>query len=183
MQTQRALIKWNIWIDSSTPIPTLTTLPGIPGLYEGAQYCDNGLFRPTYNSKMRSLGVPFEQINTEQLIKRIYNLVSPLDDSTPVSSDVSLAQGQRQVFDVATPAPLTHALMVTWFVDGQPQGTESIFTLETTTLAVGSHTVEVVVEDTTTMVLNDPGQLLIEHRIWNVTVTPPDTTPRVLKTR
>ena len=53
------LIKWTSWIDPSTPIPTYTTAPGLPGLYSSAKYCDNTLFRPTYNSKMRSLGVPF----------------------------------------------------------------------------------------------------------------------------
>jgi IgA Peptidase M64 len=122
-RTQRALIKWTDWIDLSTPIPTPTTHPGIPGLYEGAKYCDDGLFRPTYNSKMRSLGVPFEHINTDQLIKRIYNWVSPLEASTPGSSDVRLTQGKPQMFGVTTPAPLTQALDVTWVVNGQPQGT------------------------------------------------------------
>jgi hypothetical protein len=59
-------------------------------------------------------------------------------------------------------------------------GTGSFFTLETTTLGAGSHTVEVVVEDTTAMVLNDPAQLLSERRRWDVTVTPPDTTPALV---
>jgi hypothetical protein len=70
--------------------------------------------------------------------------------------------------------------MVTWFVNGQPQASGNFFTLETTTLAVGSHTVEVVVEDTTEMVLNDPDQLLIERRLWNVTVALSDKTPPVI---
>jgi hypothetical protein len=73
------LIKWTSWIDFSTPIPTFATAPGIPGLYQVAKYCDYTLFRPTYNSKMRSLGIAFEQINREQLIKRIYNWVLPID--------------------------------------------------------------------------------------------------------
>jgi hypothetical protein len=51
-QTNRALIKWNAgggpptgWIDLATAIPTLSTDPGVPGLYEGAQYCPSGRFR------------------------------------------------------------------------------------------------------------------------------------------
>ena len=47
--------------------------------YEGAKYCESGLYRPTFVSKMRSLAKPFEQVNTDQLIRRIYNLVSPID--------------------------------------------------------------------------------------------------------
>src|ERR1044072_6919570 len=74
--TDRATIKWNHWIDASTPIPTLSTLQGVPGLYEGAVYCDAGLYRPTSGSRIRLLGRPYEPINTEQLIRRIYNFVS-----------------------------------------------------------------------------------------------------------
>ena len=73
-------IKWNQWIDAATPVPTFSTVNGVPGLYEGAAYCDTGLYRPTFDSKMRSLNRPFEAINTEQLLKRIYNLVDPIDD-------------------------------------------------------------------------------------------------------
>jgi hypothetical protein len=76
--TDRAAIKWNYWINASTDLPTLSTAAGMPGLYPGAKYCDTGLYRPTYNSKMRSLFQSFEQINTE-LIKRYYNFASPID--------------------------------------------------------------------------------------------------------
>lgn len=120
-ETQRSLIKWTYWIDSSTPLPTTSITPGVPGLYAGAEYCDFGLYRPTNSSKMRFLGFPFEQINAEQLIKRIYNLVSPLDSSLPVTGNLTLAKGQLQAFSVLTPAPLTHVLNVIWSVDGQQQ--------------------------------------------------------------
>ena len=60
-QTQRAQIKWNQWIDPATPVPTTSTTLGVPGLYQGALYCDSGLYRPTYRSKMRAF--PYEQIN------------------------------------------------------------------------------------------------------------------------
>jgi hypothetical protein len=169
-QTQHALIKWNYWIAPSTPLPTFTTEPGLPGLSEGAKYCDNGIFRPTYNSKMRSLDTPFEQINTEQLIKRIYNRVSPLDTSTPSSAIVRLRRGQKQTFKVSTPRPLTEALSVTWFVDGQQRGTSRKFILNSATLPIGRHTVEVIVEDITTRVLSDPAELLTERRVWTVSV-------------
>src|SRR5262249_42393793 len=69
-------VKWGAWIDPDTPLPTPFQNSGVPGLYEGAKYCDAGLFRPTFNSKMRSLFRPFEQINSEQLVKRIYNFAS-----------------------------------------------------------------------------------------------------------
>jgi hypothetical protein len=164
------LIKWASWIDASTPIPTFTTAPGSPGLYQGAKYCDYTHFRPTYNSKMRSLGVPFEQINREQLVKRIYNWVLPIDQWSPAATEVRLMRGQSQTFAVATPVPRTHALSISWLLDGQLQSTAAVFTLKTLKLPRGSHSLEVIVDDPTPMVSNDPNQLLRARRVWIVEV-------------
>ncbi|MFN0087487.1 MAG: M64 family metallopeptidase [Blastocatellia bacterium] len=169
-ETVRSMIKWNAWIDAGTPIPTPGMTPGVPGLYQGAKYCDAGLYRPTYNSKMRALGVPFEQINVEQLVKRIYNLVSPLESSLPVAGSLTLVQGTGQSFSVVTTTPLTHALTVTWRVDGAVAGAGTAFNLNTAPLSPGPHTVAVEVRDSTGMVRNDPTGLLIETRAWNVTI-------------
>jgi hypothetical protein len=169
-QNQHSSIKWNKWIDASTPIPTTSTAPGVPGLYEGAGYCDFGLYRPTYSSKMRFLGVPYDQVNSEQLIKRTYDFVSPLDSSAPAANNIALSQGQTQAFSVSTPVPFTHALLINWWVDGQQQATGSTFNLNSTNLSVGNHSVTVLVADPTAAVRNDPNELLTEQRDWDVTV-------------
>jgi hypothetical protein len=98
--TDRSLIKWNHWIDANTPIPTLLAFDGVPGLYQGPVYCDAGLYRPTFGSRMRFLGRPYEQINTEQLIRRIYNVVSPIDASQPAATDITLTTAQSQAFTI-----------------------------------------------------------------------------------
>src|SRR3984893_9233640 len=175
-QTQRSLIKWNHWIDSNTPLPTTSTAPGVPGLYQGAGYCDFGLYRPTYNSKMRNLLLPFEQINVEQLIKRIHNFVSPLDSSTPAVSNLTLTQGQTQVFSVSTPVPFTHVLRVTWSVDGQQQAVGPAFTLDSQTLSPGNHSLSAVVSDPTVAVRSDPNHLLMADRSWGIQVNAATTT-------
>jgi hypothetical protein len=169
-EMQRALIKWNVWIEPSTPIPTRGPTVGLPGLYEGAKYCDKGLFRPTYDSKMRTLSRSFEQINSEQLVKRVYNWASPIDASEPGASAVILSQKKKRTFTVRTPRPLTHALDIVWYVDGQAAGAGSAFTLRGRGLTPGSHTVEVVVSDPTPLVRNDPQNVLMETQTWNVTV-------------
>ncbi len=94
--TTRESIKWVAWIHPSTPIPTSGPTAGLPGLYQGAQYCPTTLFRPTFDSKMRSLGLPFEQINVEQHVKRIYNLVSAIDASSPPGPSLTLPAGGRR---------------------------------------------------------------------------------------
>jgi hypothetical protein len=163
-----AAIKWNYWIAAGTPIPTTTTTAATPGLYVGSKYCDAGLYRPTFQSKMNVLGVPFEQINTEQHVKRIYNFVSPLDASSPTVSAVTLNDIQSQTFSVSTPIPLTHNLTISWSVDGQTQGSGTAFTLNGSALSNGSHTVKVSIADATAFVRNDPQQLLTAMRSWNI---------------
>jgi hypothetical protein len=168
-QTQRALIKWGAWIDPGTSVPTTSSAAGVPGLYEGAGYCDAGLFRPTSASKMRFLGFPYEQVNSEQLIKRVYNLVSPIDSSLPAASSLTLNSGQSLAFSVTNPSPFTHALNVNWSVDGQLQTSGPSFLLNSNSVPAGTHSVTVVVSDPTSQVRTDPAQVLRAQRTWTVT--------------
>ncbi|OAD18731.1 Na-Ca exchanger/integrin-beta4 domain protein, partial [Candidatus Thiomargarita nelsonii] len=181
-EINRHLIKWNVgggpptgWIDLATPIPTFGSIPGVPGLYEGAKYCRTGLYRPTYNSKMRSLWRPFEQINEEQLIKRIYHFVSPLDSSRPVNTHITLQKGQNQNFEANVLNPLNHSLNIEWMVDGEYISSGSDFTLNSTALSLGNHAVEVIISDQTTKVRYDPNNVLKEIRSWEVKVDPLNT--------
>jgi hypothetical protein len=167
-ETRRDFIKWRLWIDGGTPVPTPGSANGVPGLYEGAVYCLSGAYRPTFNSKMRSLGRPFEQINTEQHIRRIYNLVSPIDGWSPSASAVTVVLGVPNHFSVAVPTPRTHALAVSWFVDGVLASTGPEFSSDA--LPLGLHRIEVRVQDTTGLVRSDPTGLLFDSRAWDVTV-------------
>jgi hypothetical protein len=171
-ETQRAAIKWSVWIEASTPIPTTTTTPSVPGLYEGSKYCPTGLYRPTYDSKMRNLNRPFEQINTEAHVKRVYSIVTPLDSWSPSSPTISVQQGATQTFTATALAPLTHALAIEWAVDGVNVASGTPFALSTASLAIGDHTVQLSVRDSTAMVRNDPGQLLRTTRTWTISVLP-----------
>ncbi len=171
-QSSRTLVKWARWIDPLTPIPTTSTVAGIPGLYLGAGYCDSGLYRPTYNSKMRSLGKPYEQINVEQLVRRIYNYVSPIDSSSPATSNITLSNGQLQTFVVSTPAPLTHILNVSWLVDDQQKATGATFVFDSSRLGNGVHNVAAVANDPTLLVRSDPNHVLTAVRNWTVNVSP-----------
>ena len=179
IQTDLSRIKWNVgdgpptgWIEHDTPIPTTTTAPGVVGLYLGANYCTNGYFRPTYNSKMRNLYKPYEQVNEEQLIKRIYNWVSPLDSSQPAANSLSFKKGVTQVFQVGVPDPLTGSMSIAWYVDNQYVSPGSQFTLDTTDLDYGIHSIKVVVKDTTPKVRNDPFNVLTDNKSWTFNVAP-----------
>ena len=120
---------------------------------------------------MRSLFRPFEQINSEQLVKRLYNFASPIDDAAPASSTISFNRDQSQMLQVVALQPVGHALDVAWTVDGVDAGTGPDLTLSGSLLAAGTHVVEAVVRDRTPLVRNDPIGLLSESRRWTVTVT------------
>lgn len=167
-ETRRDFVKWRHWIDPATPVPTGGSANGVPGLYEGAVYCSSGAYRPTFDSKMRSLGRPFEQINTEQHIRRIYNLVSPLDGWSPTATVLTVIRGVPNYFSVAVPTPRAHALSVNWYVDGVLTGTGLEFSSDV--MPLGAHRLEARVQDTTGLVRNDPTGLLLETHAWDVTV-------------
>jgi hypothetical protein len=170
MVVSREAVKWSRWIDVGTPIPTAEPADDVAGLYEGARYCDVGVYRPTYDSKMRSLGRPFERVNAEQLVRRIYNFVSPIDGSSPGADPLTVPKGEGRTFTVTTPEPENHVLTVAWRVDGEAAGSTISFTLETATLTPGPHTVEVQVSDRTEMVRSDPGAVLTESASWRLAV-------------
>lgn len=99
--------KWSQWIGYNQPgIGTI-------GTYEGARYSEQDIYRPSNNSKMRSLNQPFDAISREEIILDIYNRVDPLDSWTPNSATLT-DPGDLLVsrIDAAT-------INLEWFVDDQ----------------------------------------------------------------
>ncbi len=173
VETRRNSIKWNVWIDEATSIPTGGPSTALPGLYEGARYCDRGMFRPTYNSKMRSLGVPFEQVNVEAHVKRIYNLVSPIDAVSPEPGAVEVRQGETRPFSVDVLSPSTHGMDIGWSIDGTRVGSGPIISFAGSDFSTGLHTLTVTVADPTPLVRSDPAGVLRASETWSVEVLGP----------
>lgn len=173
IQAARDGIKWTHWIAGGTPLPTTAVTSALPGLYQGARYCVSGMYRPTYASAMAVLGAPFEQVNEEQLVKRIYNFVSPIDRRSPVARDVVVAAGTQQEFSVFTPRPASHRLRTSWTLDGVVQAAANnrrSFTVDTGLLRPGTHRVRAQVRDATPKVRNDPDGLLAATTVWTLIV-------------
>ena len=101
---------------------------------------------------MRSLDVPFEQINTEQLVKRIYNFVSPIDATTPAHQEPDACEGRSAGVHRHSAVASHSSTDDVWSVDGQALGSGADFALDTSPLTLGDHTVEVQVSDPTPMV-------------------------------
>jgi len=157
-------VKWNLWLGS----------PGVSA-FQGAMYSKFGIYRPTNNSKMRSLGQPFHAVNAEQLVARLYDVVDPIDGATPAGTYTA---GIALFVDPIE--PVAHALDTTWLVDGSPLASATGTTLDTGALGLGPgiHTVTARVVDNTDYVRDEAlrAASMTEERSWQIAV-PSDPQP------
>ncbi len=152
-------LKWWRWMD----LPNVST-------FEGASYNQFGIYRPTFNSAMRSLNRPFEEVNTEQFVRKMYEIVSVIDDVTPPSGT---PMSPSTTFFVTPTNPVDHLLDIQWSMDGADLvgQTNTTFTPDLATLAVGLHTVGVTVFDSTARIRDESLRLLMtESRQWPIEV-------------
>jgi hypothetical protein len=149
--------KWWRWLD----LPNVST-------FQGADYSRFGIYRPTFDSKMRSLGRPFEEVNAERLVRNVYRFVRPIDAATPEGAYALDAD-----FFVDPVDPVSHALDVQWRIDGKkiPGATGTSFDAGSLGLAVGSYVLSVEVVDNTPLVRTPSIRTgyMSEGRTWFLT--------------
>lgn len=176
-QSNRNLIKWRLWIDAATPIPTPKTSAygGVVGLFEGAQYQSAGWYRPKLNCRMGQNGLNYDfcEVCSEQIVKTIYQAVRPLDGLGPITSNVLVYGTQTVAFSTIPVQPRTHDLRIQWFTNNAPAAgaTNLSFYLQPLELGNGTHSVRAVVQDATSLVRNDPARLLWATNTWSVTIS------------
>jgi hypothetical protein len=142
--------KWTKWFDFNQNPGT-----GIQGIYEGAQYCDKGAYRPSQESVMNSLwnSSAFNSISLEQAVRVIYGMVKPIDASSPASNS---APGELFV-DVVDPA----VIKLEWFVDEQKKEAATGRSLDVASLglASGPHNIRARAYDDTPWVRGERKEL------------------------
>jgi hypothetical protein len=176
-QTNRALIKWNVWIADSTPVPTAPpdSYPANIGLFEGAHYHSVGWYRPKLNCLMREDYVPFCEVCSESLVLAVYRRVRPVDAFSPASTNLSISTTQALTFHLTLLQPATHNLSVQWYTNNTTVAgaTNPVFTLAPPLLGSGNRWVSAIVRDNTLLVRNDPTNLLSQTIAWAVNVDLP----------
>ncbi|MFC1439224.1 M64 family metallopeptidase [Streptacidiphilus sp. N1-10] len=140
-------VKWWRWLGAADP----------SGGTVGAYRSGNGLYRPTRDSIMRTLGGVYNLPSREAVIESIYRQVSPIDGATPAAGAVA-GLPKLQVF----PLPLAggRRLQVTWRLDGRPAPAAAVAgdTLDAGRLGLApgqSAVVTVTVRDTTPWVRDE----------------------------
>ncbi len=168
----RAQIKWNAWIETSTPLPTPENSGyyELVGMFEGARYKTSGIYRPKENCEMRMLSQPFCEVCIEAQILRIYNFASLLDGTTPAAGTLPYEDGLTITVDTLpceaisvaftlNDAPLTGANCTT--------GSCAI-TLTAAGMNAGSNILKAAIADDTGEVRNDPSQLSHATIQWEI---------------
>jgi hypothetical protein len=173
-QTNRLLIKWKAWISTNTPIPTpsTSTYSSVVGLFQGAHYHSTGWYRPSLDCLMRDLYVPFCDVCSEALVLAIYQKVRPVDTFVPTSTNLSVSTTLPLTFCLTLLQPSTHGLSVQWYTNNVAfsGATNLAITLLPTALGNGHHTISAVARDSTSLVRNDPTNLLGQTVTWAVNV-------------
>ncbi len=142
--------KWTLWLDFDQTPGT-----GVQGTFEGAQFCDRGAWRPSEESVMNMLwdSSYYNAISRENGVRVIYDMVDPIDSSTPSSVTTP------QVLEVKVIDPAVIA--VEWSVDGEvvSGAVGEHFDVAAQALSAGSHTIAARAHDDTEWVRGDREEL------------------------
>jgi hypothetical protein len=150
--------KWSEWLGFDHDPGT-----GLHGSYEGARYCETGVYRPTENSEMNLLPDYFNMPSMQKMVHDIYAVVSPIDAHTENSEPLSNPQGVQ--IRVVDPDVVT----IDWSLDGEVVEADVGPCFATSGLESGSHTVTVRVYDQTPWVRDSRSDL--EQSIsWDVVI-------------
>ena len=113
-----AVVPWAHFIDPALPLPQFATDAGV-GVFQGGLYRSTGVYRGTFDSRMRSFDKPFGPVNTEQWILRLYTLTEGVREVTPIGQDLSIVSGQFQGFGVDTIFG-SEVQDILWTLNGEP---------------------------------------------------------------
>ena len=149
-KTARDQIAWRDFILPTTALPTTgtSTDANFVGLFEGSHYRASGIYRPTSNSKMRSLGQPFGPVNLRAFAHAVHRLnlngasAAPTIQLQPAGA--ALAPGQSHTLRVvaAGTGPLTYQWRHNGTFIAGATGAELTLTRATDAVA-GSYLVEI----------------------------------------
>ncbi len=156
--------KWFRWIGVNN-----AAFDGLVSSFQGAGYYPMGLYRPTNDSLMRSLGRPFNLPSAEAVVLEIYTFTRPIDDS---SSTTATYAGTETLF-VTPMAQVGAALRVQWSLNGAPIPGATGTTLALAPLGLACPaTVSVTVTDPTTMVRDEAARAALMTQTLSFAVVP-----------
>lgn len=111
-------LKWAQWIEAGTPLPTPESFEysGVVGAFQGGLYQSAGIFRPTLDCRMRTLGREFCPVCKESHVLKLLEKLDLLGGAIPSESTVELTTNWVRSFSV------DHlnfpGIQYQWYLDG-----------------------------------------------------------------
>ncbi|MFJ8042116.1 M64 family metallopeptidase [Kitasatospora sp. NPDC096147] len=160
-EMKRTRTKWYRWLGQTSPDG------GKVGAFQGGGYYPTGLYRPTDNSIMRSLGREFNLPGREAMIAGFHRYATTLASATPTTAPLD----SQAVVTVELPGAGTK---VRWYLDGKElTGLRDRTTVRTADLHLGkgrTRTLTARATDPTPSVVDPDLKLLLTDSLsWQVT--------------
>ena len=113
-----ARVPWSHWIDSAPPSEQLAGDEEV-GIFEGGYYRSTGVYRPTFESRMREFARPFGPVNSEQWILRLYTLTDGIRELQPQVQALQIVAGEPEQF-IVEPIFGESVQEIVWQLNGEP---------------------------------------------------------------
>jgi hypothetical protein len=129
-ETRATHIKWRRWFLPTTPIPTMGPLAGTrdAGLWEGARYLTDDIYRQCFDGRMNTATQPFCRVDAEAILLRLYAggwgapaagiyTIEP-GTKSPAGSQVRVDPGETRRLQARVLGPVMGgSLKIQWFVN------------------------------------------------------------------
>lgn len=152
-------VKWQHWLDDQNDV----------GLFEGAVYYGNDVYRATEDSLMRTLGQPFFEVNSEAWALSVYEQAQPVLTKSPNQNMLSLDISEPQWFALALRYE-KNVSRVDWYINDQLQSSDLPSALQFKADQIGSYQIKAVVSDESGVIRKDEEQLSGQTILWQVEV-------------
>ena len=166
------LAKWHYWVQDVWPAPhEMNRLPAghRVGCYEGAAYQARGVYRPEEKCLMQ-MGDKYCVVCFEQVEKKFYRLIAPIDDARPRRPLVGAWLDDTVVLEadalrtVASGGEQIGSFRGLWYVDSKPRNASSkelttVMSLKASELGAGLHEAGLRVDFSNKRVRRDEGWL------------------------
>jgi len=161
-------VPWSHWITNFNSYPVQPGQPGV-GIFEGGFYRDNGIYRPLFNSRMRSNSQNFGAVNGEQWALSVYRMAHPVRDFGPVTTALESNAGENLHFFVA-PLFAANLQQVDWELDGELITTGSDRNTLDLLLTAGTHQLTLSVRDRSGIIRKEPPHSASFRWQWDLLV-------------
>ncbi len=152
-------VKWHKWLGVNDP-----DFDGLVDTFEGGNYSELGIYRPTDDSMMRNLGREFNLPSVEGMIIEMWRTLTPIDAHTSTVSPLT----RNQTVIAQTAASFVTAR---WYLNEELiRVGPGLLNLNTVDLPIEPSTLRVVVSDETPLVRDEIARqiYMTQERTWTI---------------